>query len=423
VEGSGDPEGDLAAKDTILPALAVGDRIHAHSFEAHSHDTQPRARYTEASLTKKLEQLGIGRPSTYAAIIDTLLDREYCRKRGTALVPTWTGFAITQLMSNGLPHLVDYTFTAQLEEQLDAISHSKQDRLEFLQRFHGGDGGQGLEKRVADLETSIDPRAACTVTLPSGIVVRIGKYGPFVAVDGKNVSLPPEDRLAPDELTEAFLATLAAGDQPLGSCPQTGKRVYKRTGRFGDFVRRGDNDDAEKKTCALPKGMRLDDVDLAMALKLLELPRTLGHHPDNGEPVIALIGKHGPYVRCGEETRSLPAGLSPLDVTLPQALELLAHPKASGKGARGKAATIRTLGDSPVTTKPVEIKNGKYGLYVTDGTTNATLPKEVSPEEIRLSHSSPVAPKKSVDVDRAPQQSSSQLQRCTAAGGSHEAPQ
>jgi DNA topoisomerase-1 len=236
VEGSDDPEGDLVAKETILPAVAVGDRIDCRGLEAHSHDTQPRARYTEASLTKKLEQLGIGRPSTYASIIDTLLAREYCRKRGSALVPTWTGFAITQLMVDGLPHLVDYEFTAQLEEQLDAISRGTQDQLAFLERFYGGDGRQGLEELVERLERLIDPRAACSVTLPSGIVVRVGKYGPFVALDGKNLSLPTEDRLAPDELTAEFLATLAAGDELLGVCPKTGKPVYKKTGRYGAYV-------------------------------------------------------------------------------------------------------------------------------------------------------------------------------------------
>lgn len=384
VEGSDDPEGDLAAKESILPAVAVGDRIDCRGLEAHSHDTQPRARYTEASLTKKLEQLGIGRPSTYASIINTLLSKEYCRKRGTALVPTWTGFAITQLMTDGLPHLVDYEFTAQLEEQLDAISRGTQDKLEFLVRFYGGDGGQGLEELLANLERLINPRTACSVTLPSGIVVRIGKYGPFVAVDGKNLSLPPEDRLAPDELTAEFLATLAAGDEPLGVCPNTGKPIYKKTGRFGAYVQLGQKDDADKKTCPLLKNMTIDDVDLALALRLLELPRTLGLHPENNAPVVALIGKHGPYIRCGEETRTLPSSLSPLDVTLTQAWELLAQAKTSGKGARGKAATIRTVGISPATGKPIEIKDGKFGLYVTDGKTNATLPKGTPPESVTL---------------------------------------
>jgi DNA topoisomerase-1 len=384
VEGSDDPEGDLAAKDTILPAVAVGDHILCKGLESHSHDTRPRARYTEASLTKKLEQLGIGRPSTYASIIDTLITREYCRKRGAALVPSWTGLAITQLLADGLMHLVDYKFTAQLEEQLDAISRGKQDRLEVLVRFYGGEDRKGLEELLTGLEQSIDPRSACSVNLPSGIVVRVGKYGPFVNVDGKNLGLPSEDRLAPDELTEEFLAALAAGDQPLGVCPKTGKSVFKKSGKYGDYVQLGENDDAEKKTCSLPKAMSLDEVDLATALRLLELPRTLGLHPETGAPVISLIGKHGPYIKCGEETRSLPAGLSPLDVMLPQALELLAQPKAPSKGARSKAAALRTLGDSPVTGKPIEIKDGKYGPYVTDGKTNATLPKDGSPETVTL---------------------------------------
>jgi DNA topoisomerase-1 len=384
VEGSDDPEGDLAATDTILPAVAVGDQINCNGLEIHSHDTQPRARYTEASLTKKLEQLGIGRPSTYASIIDTLLVREYCRKRGTALVPTWTGFAIAQLMSEGLPHLVDYEFTAQLEEQLDAISRGKQDRLDFLTRFYFGDGRPGLEDFLDDLEKTIDPRQACSVKLPSGIVVRVGKHGPFIQFEGKNLSLPPEDRLAPDELTDEVVATLAAGDQPLGLCPKTKKPVYKKLGPHGSYVQLGDNGDPEIKRCSLLKGMTLEDVDLAMALRLLELPRTLGVHPEVGKPVTARIGKHGPYIACGEETRSLPADLSPLDVTCEQAMDLLAVPKPAGKGARSKAITIRTLGDSSVTGKPIEIKDGKFGLYVTDGKTNATLPKDTPPEAVTL---------------------------------------
>jgi DNA topoisomerase-1 len=384
VEGSDDPEGDLAAKDTILPSVAVGDRIQCHGLEAHSHDTQPRARYTEASLTKRLEQLGIGRPSTYASIIETLLDKEYCRKRGVALVPSWMGFAITQLMSDGLPHLVDYEFTAHLEEQLDAISRGKHDRLEFLTRFYGGDGRQGLEELLGHLDRTVDPRTACSVKLPSGIVVRVGKYGPFVEFGGKNLSLPREDRLAPDELSETFLATLALGDEPLGSCPRTGKPVYKKNGRHGAYVQLGENDDPDKKTCSLLKNMRFEDVDLAMALRLLDLPRTLGPHPETGEPVESRLGKHGPYIKCGNETRSLPGSLSPLDVTLPQALELLAVPKPAGKGARGRATTIRTLGESPVTGKPIEIKDGKFGLYVTDGKTNATLPKDTVSEALTL---------------------------------------
>jgi DNA topoisomerase-1 len=384
VEGSDDPEADLAAKDTILPPVAVGDRISCQSIHTDSHATQPPARYTEASLTKKLEQLGIGRPSTYASTIETLDDREYFRKRGTALVPTWTGFAITQLMAGGLPHLVDYAFTAQLEETLDAISNGRENRLDFLTRFYFGDGRPGLEELVESLEKTIEPRQACSVKLPSGIVVRVGKHGPFVQFEGKNLSLPPEDRLAPDELTDEVVATLAAGDQPLGLCPKTKKPVYKKLGPHGPYVQLGDKGDPEIKRCSLMKGMTLEDVDLAMALRLLELPRTLGVHPERGEAVMAHSGQYGPYIACGEETRSLPADLSPLDVTFEQAMELLAVPRPAGRETRGTSATLHTLGESPITGKPVEVKNGRYGPYVSDGKTNANLPKDTPPEAVTL---------------------------------------
>ena len=382
-EGSDDSEGSPAGENKVLPAVAVGDRLECIGLEPARHITEPRARFTEASLTKTLEELGIGRPSTFASTLETLVGREYCRKRGAALVPTWTGFAITQLLSDGLPNLVDAGFTARLEDQLDAISQGKQGRLETLENFYYGEGTPGLEMTIEQLEQSLDPKQASSVTLPSGIVVRIGKHCPYVVANGRNYSLPTEDILAPDELNEETLGALIAGNQPLGNCPTTGKPIYKKTGPYGAYVQRGENDDDAKKMMSLLMGQQPVDVDLAMAIKLLDLPRTLGAHPDSGEPVAALVGKHGPYIKCGEESRSLVGGLTPLDVTLGEALALLAQPKP-GRGSKAKSAPLRLLGESAVTGKSVEVRNGKYGPYVTDGQTNATLPEGVAPDEVNL---------------------------------------
>ena len=383
-EGSDDSEGNPAGENKVLPAVAVGDRLECIGLEPARHITEPRARFTEATLTKRLEELGIGRPSTYAATLETLVGKKYCLKRGTALVPSWSGFAITQLLSDGLPALVDERFTARLEDQLDAISRGDEDRLGVLRRFYDGAGDDpGLASTVECLLGTLDPKEASSVRLPSGIVVRTGKYGPYVVVDGRNVSLPTVDTLAPDELNDVTLAALAAANQLLGACPTTGKPVFMKSGPHGPYVQRGDNADADKARQSLLQGQVPADIDLAMALRLLDLPLTLGVHPTSGVPIVAHVGKHGPYIKCGEESRSLPRGVSPLDVTLDAALALLAEPKR-GKGSRGKSASIRSLGVSPLTGKPVDVRDGKYGLYVTDGQTNATLPEGVAPDEVNL---------------------------------------
>ena len=241
---------------------------------------------------------------------------------------------------------------------------------------------------IDSLIAAVDPKAAGTIRVRDGIVVRIGKFRPYIEHEGKRLSLPDVASLAPDELTPEKIRELLAASQlaqePLGTCPITGKPVFIKVGRNGPYVQRSTNDDPEKKRVSLQKGMAPETVDLATALKLLELPRTLGLHSESGEPITTQFGRHGPFITCGTETRSLPDDLSPLDVTLPQALELLAQPKTGGKRARGKAAAIRTLGNSPVTGKPIEVRDGKYGIYVTDGTTNATLPKPADPDAVTL---------------------------------------
>ena len=394
VEGSDDVAGDLAERETLLPPLAVGASVECRTLEAASHTTQPPARYTEATLTKALEERGIGRPSTYAATIDTILRREYCRKRGNALVPTWVGFAVSQLLIEHFPALIDYQFTAQMEEDLDAISRGEGEKLDYLRKFYFGNGRPGLKDLLADSIDRIDPRTASSIQIPAvvpgreGIVVRVGRYGPFIERDGRRASLPSEDELAPDELTpercETLLAQAALADQPLGQDPDTGKPVFKKVGRFGPYVQLGSADDEEKpRMASLLKGMSLDEVDLALALRLLSLPRVLGSHPESGAEIKALNGRYGPYVTCDGESRSLPADVSPLDVTLEQAVALLAQPKLRGKRSFG-AAPLKTLGPSPVTGKPVELRSGRYGPYVADGVTNASLPKTADPEALTL---------------------------------------
>jgi DNA topoisomerase-1 len=391
VEGSDDPAAELADRETLLPPVAVGEEVDRRGVEPLAHTTQPPARYTEATLTRALEERGIGRPSTYAATIDTILRREYCRKRGGALVPTWVGFAVTQLLEKHLQGLVDYRFTAQMEEDLDAISRGEGEKLSYLRRFYFGEGQAGLKERLADSEGQIDARTASSIVIPADrpgaadVTVRVGKFGPYIEQEGVRASLPTEDKLAPDELTHAkceeLLAVSAQADSPLGHDPVTGKPVFKKNGRFGPYVQLGlpDGDD-KPKSASLLKGMSLDTLDLATALRLLELPRTLGLH--EGEEVRALNGRYGPYVTCGKETRSLPAGLCPLEVTLEQAVELLSQPKLRGK--RAAAVPLKLLGESPVTGKQVELRSGRYGPYVADGQTNASLPKDADPESLSL---------------------------------------
>ncbi|NQT38097.1 MAG: type I DNA topoisomerase [Planctomycetes bacterium] len=395
VEGSDDPRADLADREDVLPTVAVGEVLHWGELEPKSHTTQPPNRYSEAALTRALEELGIGRPSTYASIIDTILAREYVFKRSNALVPTWVAFAVVQLLEAHLPNLVDYSFTAAMEDDLDGISRGEADRTEYLHKFYFGNGQDGLKKLLADKVDEIDARSVCQVSLgkPPGegaageeINVRVGRYGPFIEQGERRASLP--DKMPPDELSLQvalqMLDQAAQADEPLGICPDTHKPVYLKVGRFGPYVQRGTSEDDEKpKNASLLPGMQPEDVDLAAALKLLSLPRELGVHPESRAPVVAQNGRYGPYVQCDKETRSLPADVSPLDVTLEQALTLLAQPKAR-RGAARKTEPIKVFDASPVTGEPVQLLEGRYGPYVTDGTTNASLPRDTPTEEVTL---------------------------------------
>lgn len=392
VEGSDDPEAELADRDTALPMVQVGEALACRQLEPKSHTTQPPNRYSEAALTRALEEMGIGRPSTYAAIIETILNRKYVFKRGNALVPTWVAFAVSQLLENHLPDLVDYQFTAQMEDELDAISRGELEHLKYLERFYFGNDHPGLKPQLESKVDEINARDVSRIAIgtPTGdgkadpVYVRVGRFGPFIEQGDRRASLPED--MPPEELTlAAALALLdqaAQGEEPLGRCPDTGKPVYLKTGRFGPYVQRGDAGGEEKpQNASLLKGMRPEQVDLATALALLSLPRQLGTSPQNGQPVAAHNGRFGPYVKCGDESRSLPAGVSPLSVTLQEALELLARPK-QGRGAGRRREPIRVFAASPVTNQPVHLLSGRYGPYVTDGTTNASLPRGTSPEQV-----------------------------------------
>ncbi len=400
VEGSDDPDSELAGREVVLPPVTVGEALACRQLQSKSHTTQPPNRYSEAALTRALEEMGIGRPSTYASIIDTILARDYVFKwkRGNVLVPTWTAFAVSQLLETHLPDLVNYQFTAEMEDELDAISRGELDSLEYLRHFYFGKDEKGLKDLVVSKIGEIEARDVCRVLIgkPEGqpeVFVRVGRYGPFLEQGDRRASIP--DQTPPDELTLetalTMLETSTQSEEPLGHDPN-GNPVFLKVGRYGPYVQRGESGGDEKpQNASLLKGMQPEDVTIEVALKLLSLPRTLGQHPASGQPIVAYNGRYGPYVKCGDgdkgETRSLPAGLSPLDATLEQAVELLAQPKTGGRG-RGavKREPLKIFPASPVTNNPVQLLAGKYGPYLTDGVTNASLPRGTAPEEVTLEY-------------------------------------
>jgi len=393
VEGSDDPEGDLADQEKILPALKVGELLDFEKLEALSHETQPPARYTEGSLIKELERLGIGRPSTWATIVDVVLDREYAFKKGPALVPTFLAAAVTGLMQSYFTSVIDYEFTARLEDDLDAISRGELDSVKYLSKFFFGNGHPGLKTLVETGEATIDPRIVCGLPLGNdaqgrNVEVRIGRWGPFVSNGEQRSGLP--DGIAPDELTVdravLLLAEAAKGPTSLGSHPLTQQPIYFKNGRFGPYVQLGDQvegGDKPKMSSLLP-GMVPEELTLDVALKLLELPKNVGKHPENGEDVIVSNGKFGPYVKCGAETRSIPPDeTSLIDVGLAKALEYLAQPKRRGR-ATSQPKNLREIGKHPLSEAILVIKSGRFGPYVTDGTINASLPRGVDPQALKI---------------------------------------
>jgi DNA topoisomerase-1 len=377
VEDADDPNVDRDDRERRLPPLAERDPLDVLRLAPAEHATRPPARYTEASLVKELEDREIGRPSTYASIIGTILDRGYVFKKGTALVPSFLAFAVVTLLERHFGQLVDYEFTARMEDALDCISRGETERVPWLRRFYfGSDGDEGLKDLVSDIG-DIDARDVSSFPLPdSDIVVRVGRYGPYLERDGQRVNVPED--MAPDELTVARAEELfnqPNGDVVLGTDPSTGHVLVAKAGRFGPYVTEQLPEDSKDKprTASLLKSMALDTVTLDDAIRLLTLPRTLGEL--DGETVTVQNGRYGPYVKKGSDSRSLESEDQMFTLTLAEAKEMFAQPKTRGRGARAAAPPLRELGEDPATGKPMVIKDGRFGPYVTDGETNASLRK------------------------------------------------
>jgi DNA topoisomerase-1 len=375
-------EGD---EERRLPNLAEGDSVELRALEPQGHETSPPARYTEATLVRTLEELGIGRPSTYASILGTILDRGYVFKRGRALVPAFLAFSVVGLLEKHFGRLVDYDFTASMEDDLDRIASGDEHRVEWLGRFYFGDGSGGLHELVSDLG-AIDAREINSLDIGEGIVLRVGRYGPYLERDGQRASVPEE--LAPDELSleraEELLAQ-PSGDRELGTDPESGLPIVARTGRYGPYVTEVLPEDSKEKprTASLFKTMSLDTVGLDDALRLLQLPRVVGVAED-GEEVVARNGRYGPYIQKEKESRSLESEEQLFTIDLPGALTLLAQPRQR-RGQRAAATKpLRELGTDPVRGKEIVLKEGRFGPYVTDGDTNASLRKGDDPETVTL---------------------------------------
>lgn len=397
VEGSDDPEAAIEDQEVILPPLQPGDTPTCRELEAIGHETQPPARYTEASLVKTLESEGIGRPSTYATIIGTICDRGYAQRSGNALVPTFTAFAVTSLLEKHFPDLVDTSFTARMEQTLDDISTGEVDWLPYLRTFYLGD--TGLDTQVKERESQIDPTEARTVDLADleEAKVRIGRYGPYIeAQNGQGpvkASIPkdvtPAD-LDPEQV-EFLLRQKTEGPDKLGLHPETGEPIYLLLGAYGPYVQLGDatDENPKPKRASLPKGVDMEHVTLEQAVQLLALPRMLGHHPESGCPVKVGLGRFGPYVvhdqgKEGKDYRSLKAEDDLFTIGLERALELLAQPKGRrGRSSKSKQA-LRELGAHPQDNEPVNVYDGPYGPYIKHGKINVSVPKEQPVEELTL---------------------------------------
>jgi DNA topoisomerase I len=412
VEGSDDAAADLGDQETILPKCEVGDQVIAagspqtaraltlNGLDPKGHETTPPPRYTEASLVKRLEEDGIGRPSTYAPTIDTIKRRGYVFQQGKALVPSFTAFAVTQLLRDHFNDYVDTGFTAEVERDLDQISEGTREWIEFLREFYrgGGQNGVGLEQKVqkdADIsypavELGVDPATNDPVR------VRIGRYGPFVqrgeGGTGNTASIPED--IAPADFTVEqavdLMTAKAQGPRSLGADPATGQAVYVMSGRFGTYVQLGETPEKEKgakavkpKRASIPSNMSESTLTLADALQLLSLPREVGKHPADGEPIVANFGRFGPYIKYKDEFRSLESEDQVFTVTLDDAVTMLSQPK-KGRRRQATRTVLAALGAHPASGAQVQLLAGRYGPYVTDGTTNASLPKGSDPAKLTM---------------------------------------
>ncbi|GAB3795792.1 type I DNA topoisomerase [Humibacter antri] len=420
---------DAAPDESKLPPLTEGQALVVGEVEAKGHETSPPPRYTEASLVKRMEELGVGRPSTYAAIISTIVDRGYVTVQGQALVPNWIAFAVVRLLEDHFGDLIEYDFTAELENDLDRIADGVETRADWLKGFYFGSGDRRGLRQVVDNLGEIDAREINSVRVTDDITLRIGRYGPYLEVidpgagtdaTPRRVNIPLD--LAPDELTaqkaKELIEAPVQSDRELGVNPANGKLIVVKDGRFGPYVTELEAEEApvpdsvditdavdavvdletgevsapkkkaskakaakaeKPRTASLFKSMDPAGVDLQTALKLLDLPRTVGGDPESGEPILAQNGRYGAYLKKGTDTRSLPSEDAIFDIDLSGALELFAQPKY---GARRASSALKEFDADPVSGKPVRVKDGRFGPYVTDGETNATIPRGESVEEI-----------------------------------------
>jgi DNA topoisomerase-1 len=366
-----------------LPSLSEGASVDIKESTAKSHQTQPPARYTEASLVKALEEKGIGRPSTYASIISTIIGKGYVVKQGSALVPEWIAFTITRFLEENFDHLVDYEFTAKMEEDLDRIALGELDRTSWLKDFYFG--SDGLRATVESLSDS-DPRAINSFDLGEGITLRTGKYGPYLEIgsgeERRIVNIPIG--LTPDQLTTEKAVELANApeikDRVLGPDPDTGFDIVVKNGRYGPYVAIADEGAEKPKTASLFKSMSPETVTYEEALKLLALPREVGIDPETQVMITAQNGKFGPYLKRGADSRSLEREEQILEITLDEAVEIYKQPKTRGR--RTAATPLKEFGEDPASQLKVVAKTGQFGPYVSDGVINATIPKEETIEEL-----------------------------------------
>ena len=394
VEGEDDPEAELADREVHLPPMAEGDPASLSGVEPGGHSTQPPARYTEASLVKGMEEIGVGRPSTYSSIVSTILDRGYVWKKGPAMVPSLTAFGVVGLLEQHFADLVDYGLTASMEDDLDGIAGGSQDMVHWLGDFYFGPGGTGgLRDQLEQNLDAIDASAVNAVPIGTAedgqeIVARSGKYGPYLKKGEETVSIPED--LAPDEITvekaEELLAA-PSSDRVLGTDPETGEEVQVKAGRFGPYVQVGELVDGGPKprTSSLFASMTPATITFEQALELLRIPRTVGADPATGEEIVAYNGKFGPYLKKGTDTRSMLTEDQILTVTVDEALALFAQPKTRGRNAKGP---LREMGNDPDTGLTMVVKDGRFGPYVTDGTTNASLRRGDDVEELTVERAS-----------------------------------
>lgn len=396
VEGSDDPEAQLGDQETLLPALEENQELEPKSVDAEGHSTKPPYRYTEASLVKKLEEEGIGRPSTYASIISTIQDRDYAFKKGNELVPTFIAFCVTEVLEGQFHDLVDTRFTARMEDDLDEIASGDARWQSLVADFYRGDDDQpGLVERVEKGEVSY-PAIRLGEDPESGdeVLVKVGKYGPYIRRGeggSRNVATVPEGT-APDELTlQRALELLQAKteeDEPLTEDPTTGRAVILKVGRYGEYLELGQTEEEKDKKekprrTSLPRGMKGIDITPEIAQKLIQLPRTLGKHPETGEEITTALGRYGPFVKHEKDYRNIESWQKACEIELDEALEIFKEPKKKGRSfGAAKKTVLKEIGELEDAAGTVNVLDGRYGPYVTDGKTNASLPKGTDPQSV-----------------------------------------